>query len=123
MALCLFGLLIPYVLANNSGTCEDLFTANNMDAAFLSCTDSANMGDPIAQYNLGLMYMTGQGTPEDFKKQVYWFTKSAEQGNANAQLYIASLYEDGKGKPKDYKQAAYWTKKRQNKVMLMLNFI
>ena len=40
----------------------------------------ANDGDAAAQFNLGLMYMTGQGVSRDDAAAAIWFQKAAEQG-------------------------------------------
>jgi TPR repeat protein len=44
-----------------------------------------NDGDASAQFNLGLMYTTGQGVQQDNAAAVLWFRKAAEQGYALAQ--------------------------------------
>jgi TPR repeat protein len=44
----------------------------------------ANAGDAVAQYNLGLMYATGEGVPQDDAQAVTWFRQAAEQGHAGA---------------------------------------
>ena len=45
----------------------------------------AEQGDAIAQYNLGSMYATGDGVPEDRAEAARWFRLAAEQGLADAQ--------------------------------------
>jgi TPR repeat protein len=42
----------------------------------------ANDGDAVAQFNLGLMYATGQGVQQDNAAAALWFRKAAEQGYA-----------------------------------------
>ena len=37
---------------------------------------------PKRSYNLGLMYDSGEGVPEDDKEAVKWYRLAAEQGNA-----------------------------------------
>ena len=69
---------------------------------------SAEQGDTVAQYDLGYMYYTGKGAPQDYKKATYWWTKSAEQGETLAQYDLRYMYLYGKGVPQDYKQAIYW---------------
>jgi len=46
----------------------------------------AEQGDARAQYNLGFMYATGEGVPENDAEAVKWFRKAADQGLANARL-------------------------------------
>jgi TPR repeat protein len=38
----------------------------------------ANDGDAVAQFNLGLMYATGQGLQQDNAAAASWFRKAAE---------------------------------------------
>jgi TPR repeat protein len=40
----------------------------------------AEQGDVRAQTNLGLMFYTGQGVPQDLAVAVTWYRKAAEQG-------------------------------------------
>ncbi len=36
--------------------------------------------DALAQYNLGGMYATGGGVPQDYQEAVRWYRLAAEQG-------------------------------------------
>jgi TPR repeat protein len=40
----------------------------------------AEQGDADAQRNLGIMYVEGEGIPQDITQGVYWLSKAAEQG-------------------------------------------
>jgi len=75
-------------------------------------TKAAEQGHVNAQYNLGSLYLDGDGqeVPKDFKQAFYWLTKAAEQGCANAQYSLGDLCQYGGGEevPRDYKQAYYW---------------
>ena len=51
----------------------------------------AEQGDAIAQYNLGVMYTTGEGVPENDAEAVRWYRLAAEQGDKLAQLDLAVL--------------------------------
>ena len=69
---------------------------------FVSCkTDDTHLlaeeGDPMAQYELGIMYQNGEGVPQNYSKAVKWFRKSAEKGDAAAQLSLARIYDKGHG--------------------------
>ncbi len=72
---------------------------------------SANQGDAVAQFNLGLDYTKGQGVPQDYAEAAKWFRKSAEQGQAAAQTGLGELYSGGKGLPQDYSEAFKWYRK------------
>jgi TPR repeat protein len=68
----------------------------------------ANAGDANAQYNLGVMYETGHGVPEDYAQAVSWFRQAADQGLAGAQFNLGVMYRNGDGVPQDYAQAVAW---------------
>ena len=69
---------------------------------------AAEQGDATAQFNLGYMYSTGEGVPENDVEAVRWFQMAAEQGDASAQLNLGVMYANGEGIPKDYVQAYAW---------------
>ncbi len=60
------------------------------------------------QFNLGIAYNSGQGTPQDHAQAARWFRKAAEQGHAEAQFYLGYAYAVGNGVPQDYGEAAAW---------------
>jgi len=66
----------------------------------------AQRGVVDAQLNLGLMYVNGDGVPQDYKEAVKWFEKAVEQGDAMAQYTLGLMYVNGDGVPQDYKEAA-----------------
>jgi uncharacterized protein len=68
----------------------------------------AEQGDPAVQFNLGLLYLDGQGVPMDVDQAVKWFSRSAEQDYDKAQLNLGALYSVGKGVKRDYVQAYKW---------------
>ena len=51
---------------------------------------AAELGDPVAQNNLGYMYDNGLGTVENKKLAYRWFKKAAEQNQVNALTTIAT---------------------------------
>jgi len=56
-----------------------------------ACRRLAEQGVALGQSNLGGMYYTGEGVPQDFKEAVKWIRKSAEQGYAKAQDNLGVL--------------------------------
>ena len=66
---------------------------------------SAERGNTLAQYNLGVMYTQGLGVPQDDNKAVKWYRLAAEQGLAGAQSNLGLMYESGKGIMQDHKEA------------------
>ena len=68
----------------------------------------AEQGDASAQLNLGALYYTGKGGPQDYAQARKWFLKAAEQGHSDAQFLVGAMYEKGEGGPQDYAQARNW---------------
>jgi len=69
---------------------------------------AADQGHALAQYNLGSMYLSGQGVPQDYAEAVKWYRKAADQGFAPAQYNLGLMYDNGQGVPQDYVQAHKW---------------
>ena len=68
----------------------------------------AAQGHAAAQNNLGIMYVYGQGVPQDDAEAIKWFRKAAAQGHAPAQNNLGIMYRNGQGVPQDYVQAYVW---------------
>ena len=96
VGLVLLG-VAPSVIAQDS---EDL------DPAELRVL--AEQGSGWAQNELGFMYGTGKGVPQDYAEAVKWFGKAADQGYAEAQSNLGLSYGTGKGVPQDYAEAVKW---------------
>ena len=47
-------------------------------------TKLAELGDAMAQYNLGLHYAKGHGVQRDFEKAAYWMQQAADNGDEDA---------------------------------------
>ena len=63
---------------------------------------AAGQSNPMAQYNLGVMYNMGRGVTQDYAEAVKWFRKAAGQGYALAQFSLALMYDKGRGVTQDY---------------------
>src|SRR5262249_14942003 len=68
----------------------------------------AEQGDARAQYEVGGMYSSGHGVPQDYVEAVKWYRRAAEQNFTDAQDALARMYYNGHGVPKDYIQAHMW---------------
>jgi TPR repeat protein len=93
---------------NQELACYSKYNAGDYYSAFRICTKAAEQGNSGAQYNLGLMYDTGEGTPQDYKQALYWYTKAAEQGNSGAQSQLGFAFYLGEGTPKNNVLAYVW---------------
>ena len=61
------------------------------ERAFTFYTIAAQNGDPISQYNLGVMYKDGKGVNKDIGEAIFWLEKASNQGLLEAQ-YLTGLY-------------------------------
>ena len=68
----------------------------------------AENGDLRAQYDLGVLYDTGQGVPQDNHEAMSWYHRAAEQGETRAQYNLGLMYANGQGVTQDYAEAYYW---------------
>lgn len=73
-------------------------------------------GNAQAQFNLALLYHSGEGISQDEVAAVAWYHKAAENGSVGAQEFLAAGYTEGWfGLPRDMKKAKYWDKKSQSR--------
>ena len=82
--------------------------AGDYDTAFREFTIAAEEGLDLAQYNLGILYFTGQGAEQDYEQAFRWTEAAALQGHAGAQLNLGSLYYFGNGVREDRDAAVEW---------------
>jgi TPR repeat protein len=68
----------------------------------------ADQGNANAQVNLGQMYVSGVGVPQDYVRAHMWFNLAAAQGEVHAQYDLGIMYENGQGVPQDYVRAQMW---------------
>ena len=87
---------------------EEAYSRGDYATAFRELNPLAANGDARVEYLLGLMYVKGEGVPQDFKKAEYWWFLAAEQGHTQAQDNLGAMYTDGLGIPVDFKQAVRW---------------
>ena len=84
------------------------FAGNSYGQDFDETRLLAEQGNPIAQYNLGIMYANGIGVPENDAEAVKWYRLAAEQGNASAQYNLGIMYDYGRGVPENDAEAVKW---------------
>ena len=82
--------------------------AGDFQTALQEWRPLAEQGDADAQKDLGVMYYTGQGVPQNYDEAVRWYRLAAEQGNVAAQSNLAEMYYIGEDVPQDYTEAAKW---------------
>ena len=70
---------------------------------------AAQRGHVDAQYNLGFMYLLGEGTEPDVKEGLHWLHLSAMHGDWSARRLLADLYRHGYyGVPMSIEEAKRW---------------
>jgi TPR repeat protein len=74
-----------------------LHGSENLEKIFELYARSAELGHPISQYNLAMMYSNGESVYVDYQQAVYWFKKSAKQEFAPAQYRLGEMYYFEKG--------------------------
>jgi TPR repeat protein len=62
-------------------------------------TRRANAGDPVAQHELGIRYLTGIGVDADTVRAAFWIKKAADQNVTPARFNMAILCYHGWGIP------------------------
>ena len=109
----LSGVILALMLRGGApaGPVEDAWTAykrGDFATALQIWRPRATQGVAFAQGNLGFMYYSGQGVPQDYGEAAKWYRLAAEQGNPTAQSNLGSMYYSGQGVPQDYVQAYMW---------------
>lgn len=66
---------------------------------------SQGVHTPGALFNLGTMYATGHGTPQNITEALKCLTLAADQGSREAQFNLAIRYDQGSGVEKDARAA------------------
>lgn len=75
---------------------------------FAAALKAARIGAPEAQYEVGLMFANGLGTPQDLTQAIVWISKAAERGLPAAQYLLATRYAGGIAVAKDDRLALAW---------------
>ena len=72
---------------------------------------AVEQGHANAQLNLGVMYATGEGVPQNHTEAVRWVRMAAEQGDVVAQFYLGVMYATGEGVvPQNHTEAVRWVR-------------
>ncbi len=65
----------------------------------------AEQGNATAQFILGVMYLNGEGVPQDYAAAMEWYKLAVAQGNADAQYNLGLMNVRGQGVIQDHKEA------------------
>ena len=112
LQLILFSLLFTVVV---SAARADAFSAGTRAYAAQNYVLSAEIfarlaerGDPRAQTYLGVMYLRGQGVPQNFDAAAFWLHLASETGLPEAQYFLGLMYDKGQGVAQDFVVAHAW---------------
>lgn len=75
----------------------DALEAGDHDTALREFRSAAEQGLEVSQYNLGIMYYSGNGVEQDFREAYRWTRQAAEQGHRAAQFNLGVLYFNSQG--------------------------
>lgn len=67
---------------------------------------SAKNGNTDAQYQIGIMFLEGEGMKANPEDAAYWFRKAAQNGHALSQFEIGRCFLTGTGVQADERMAA-----------------
>ncbi|MCA9042483.1 MAG: sel1 repeat family protein, partial [Planctomycetaceae bacterium] len=95
---CILGLLMK----------EDANQLGDLSEAFSWIEKGANLGEPSAQSELGVMYLKGFGCNKNEQKGVELIQKAADQNVSIAQYQLGTLYTEGLGVERNSKKAIFW---------------
>ncbi|MGH7000219.1 MAG: tetratricopeptide repeat protein [Stellaceae bacterium] len=84
------------------------FDAGRFDEARHLWLPLARTGDAEAALNLGLLYDSGRGVPQDSAMAYRWYRQAAEAGLTQAAFNVAVMLDSGAGVPRDGTEAALW---------------
>lgn len=67
---------------------------------------AAEGGNPLGEYDLGDMYLRGNGMPQNDAEAFRWFQKAAAQGHTGARIKLGYMYAEGRGTKSDLEVAS-----------------
>ena len=78
------------------------YRVGNYEEAFKEWTEAAEHGDADAQYNLGCLYVRGEGVPRNRAQAAEWFQRAAAQGDLDATTWLFSANPQTDESRKDF---------------------
>jgi TPR repeat protein len=67
------------------------YNAKKYDEAFQAWKRSATAGHPMAMYNLGYLYESGQGVSADYNAAILWYQEAAATGLLRAKFAVRNV--------------------------------
>lgn len=95
-----YHIIVAYQVMNNS--CEYFIIQIYLDGsddikqdnetALKYFKKASDLGNPVGQSGLGLMYLYGRGVDKDYQKALKYFSAAADQGWVDGQLQLGNMY-------------------------------
>jgi TPR repeat protein len=82
----------------------------NSSKKLFFATRAAKRGNVKAQFDLAMMYASGDGVAKNEKIAFKWFHKSAKNGHVEAKYYMGLSFLQGRGVKKQLHLARHWFK-------------
>ena len=86
-------------------------------------TQEANAGDPLAQHELGLRYLMGEGIPADTLQAIFWIKKAADKNLTAAKYNYGIMLINGIGVPWNPFSAFKYFKGAANDGMVQAQYV
>lgn len=96
LSCALLLILSPTLFADYEEGVNAAFNGD-FETALHEFTLAAEEGLDLAQYNLAILYFTGQGVEQDVDEAFRWTEAAAMQGHVAARFNLGSLYYSGDG--------------------------
>lgn len=90
---------------------RDAFARGDYAAAARDWNTAAKAGNGAAMFNLGVMALTGKGSPKDAAAAARWFKASADAGHSGGMVNWALCRLNGFGTAKDEGDGVGWLRK------------
>ena len=100
-------LVVP-VLAQDHNNDSEVMQPPDFAASLSEWQQLAEQGQPVAQYNLGIIYEYGRGVGQSDAEAVKWYRKASVQGVSVAQYRLGIMYDNGWGVPPSDTAAVKW---------------
>ena len=88
-----------------------LLNTDDYEKGVTAIRELAEEGYPMAQNELGYMYMVPVRVGKNEKEAVKWFQRAADQGDTTAQCNMGRAYRRGCGVEQNYEKAMQWYQK------------
>ena len=86
----------------------DAALSGDFETAYDEFLIEAERGLDLAQYNLSILYYSGQGVEKNPEEAFKWSYAAASQGHVASMFNLASLYYNGFGVEKDSQSTVEW---------------